>query len=98
MDISDGNFIENRDWDPVYQSELFAYDFYAFDELWNTDISDYEMIMEGERVEKYNPIVEDISLEDEELCCAVEKTEKELVLIVCNCVFFEDCEFQFLLS
>ena len=77
MDISDGYLLENRDWDPLYLSKLFDKEFNNFDDLWISDISDNDLKMEAERVEKYVPIVEDISVDDDELCSAVEKIENQ---------------------
>ena len=56
--------------------QLLSQDFYDCDELWSSKIGDMELVKEVEKVERYSPIVEDISLEDI-LCSAVEKIEEE---------------------
>ena len=77
MDLPDVSFSRNWDWDPAYLSELLDEDFYDFSELWSSNIGDMELVKETERVEKYCPVVEDISIDDELLCSAVEKIESE---------------------
>ena len=77
MDISDSDFISNTDWDPSYLRAIFDEDFVEFDELWNSDIMDSELVLEANKLEKYCPITEDISLDDDTLCSAVESIEKE---------------------
>ena len=80
MEVSDAYFVENRDWDPSYLSMLFSEDFNDFSELWNSNVSDMELVSQVDNVDKvepYCPIVEDISLEDEVLCSAVERIEEE---------------------
>ena len=46
-------------------------------QMWNSNVTDMELVHEVDKVEAYSPIVEDISMEDEVLCSAVEKTEDE---------------------
>ena len=77
MDISDIEMSCNRDWDPIYLGDLFREDFYDFKELWDVDVGDAELVTESNKVERYSPITEDISLDDQELCTAVEKIEEE---------------------
>ena len=79
MEVSDRYFIENSDWDPCYLRRIFDTDFFDYSELWNNkmEYSDEELVRHVSNVEKYCPIVEDISLEDEVLCTAVEHIEKE---------------------
>ena len=79
MEISDSSLLINRDWDPSYLSQLVGVDFFEFNDLWNTgrDMNDKGPFQNVERIEKYCPIVEDISLDDEVLCTAVEKIEEE---------------------
>ena len=77
MDISDDVLWKNRDWDPSYLSQLFSEDFHDVSDLWNINVGDRELVQEANKVEKYSPIVEDISLDDESLCQAVENIEKE---------------------
>ena len=79
MEVSDSLLCRNRDWDPSYLSQLLSDDFYEFSDLWSdSNATDTELIQE---VEKYCPIVEDISMDDETLCNEVEKIEIES-----NCV------------
>ena len=77
MDISDSDLLSNRDWDPVYLCELFSEDFYEFKDLWKSNVNDMDLVEHSEKVERYVPIVEDISVEDEVLCSAVDQIEKE---------------------
>ena len=78
MEVHDVSFYRNLDWDPSYLKDLFSQDFYDYPELWkSTNISDMDLVKEVETVEKYSPIVEDISLDDETLCTAVENIEEE---------------------
>ena len=79
MDVPDACLWNKRDWDPSYLRKIFSHDFYEFSELWSDkNIKDTELVKQVEMVEKYSPIVEDISLDDETLCTAVEKIEDEL--------------------
>ena len=48
-----------------------------FSELWISDINDVELLEAEKGVEKYCPLVEDISIEDSDLCLAVERIEEE---------------------
>ena len=77
MDVPNITFCQNRDWDPSYLQQLLSQDFYDYDELWSSNIGNMELVKEVEKVERYSPIVEDISLEDDILCSAVEKIEEE---------------------
>ena len=61
----------NCDWDPVCLQQLFAED------LWSSNVSDLELLHKVEEMERYCPITEDISMEDELLCSAVERFETE---------------------
>ena len=70
--MSDNSLLRNLDWDPFYFNEIFSEDFYDFTEMWGSDFNDGELAREVESVEKYIPIVEDISKDDETLCNAVE--------------------------
>ena len=79
MDANDSNFIENRDWDPLYLSSIFDSDFCEISDLWvdSMDVTDQDLVKHVENVERYSPIVEDISLDDDILCTAVEKIEEQ---------------------
>ena len=77
MEVSDEFLLENRDWDPVYLSTLVEPDFHDFTDHWKSSIKDNELVNEMERVERYNPITEDISLDDYVLCDALDKIEHE---------------------
>ena len=81
MDVSDKLLVTNRDWDPSYLQLLFDEDFNDHSDLWKSNVSDEQLVTETVRVEheKYQPITEDISLEDDILCSAVEKIEEEWV-------------------
>ena len=77
MDVSDNLLWSNRDWDPSYLSSVFEVDFYDFNDLWMDSINDMELVEAVNNAEKYCPVVEDISMEDDELCMAVNKIEDE---------------------
>ena len=75
MEVLDSILWRNRDWDPAYLSEIFSEDFYEFSELWKSgNTTGTELVKE---VEKYCPIVADLSMDDETLCSEVEKIETE---------------------
>ena len=68
--------MSNRDWDPCYLHEVVSQDFFEFEELWRSNIKDMDLVSELTKVEdKYCPITEDINLDDEVLCSAVEEIE-----------------------
>ena len=67
----------NRDWDPCYLNELFREDFNDYSHMWYSNVSDGELVQEVNKIERYCPITEDISMDDTELCTAVEKIKEE---------------------
>ena len=75
--VDDCDFLLNRDWDPAYLEFIFARDFNDNTDLWDKSMSDLELLDVVNTVERYSPIVEDISLDDEVLCSAVEQIETE---------------------
>ena len=75
MKVSDRCFLSNSDWDPCYLASIFQEDFREFSDLWISTVKDEELDGELDRYEQYCPIVEDISLDDNVLCSAVEKIE-----------------------
>ena len=77
MDVSDAVIWRNKDWDPSYLLDIFTEDFYNFDELWDNSLTDSDLVQGVSKIEKYFPVVEDISMDDEELCKAVEQIEYE---------------------
>ena len=77
MDVSDAVIGCNKDWDPSYLLDIFTEDFYDFDELWDNSLTDSDLVQGVSKMEKYCPVVEDISMDDEELCKAVEQIEYE---------------------
>ena len=77
METSDSCLLMNRDWDPTYLSTIFEGDFYDFSDLWQSNVNDMDLVNIVNEVEKYSPIVEDISMDDNELCSAVERIELE---------------------
>ena len=79
MEVSNRDFVENSDWDPCYLRRIFDTDFFECADLWQNsmEFSDQELVQHVEGMERYQPIVEDISLEDDVLCTAVEKIEEE---------------------
>ena len=85
LDISDSLLMTNRVWDLAYLQEVCRQDFYEFDDLWSSNINDMELVKEAEILEKYCPITDDISLDDQVLCSAVEKirmSEYYLVILL----------------
>ena len=72
MEVTDALLCSNLDWDPWYLESIFQEDFYDFNYLWSSSVADSELVCEMEKLENYNPIVEDISLDDSDLCSAVE--------------------------
>ena len=77
MDILDYLMWMSKDSDPNYLKEIFREDFDDYSKLWKSNVGDTYLIKEVENVEKYCPVVEGISLDDETLCAAVEKIEDE---------------------
>ena len=77
MELSDICIICNRDWDPSYLAEIFDSDFYDFSDMWSNEIEDVDLVDSVNKLESYCPIVEDISMEDSELCQVVEQIEEE---------------------
>ena len=77
MEVPDTIFIRNRDWDPSYSMDLFQEDFYEFSELWKSNVHDMELVAETDKVECYCPIAEEISMDDDTLCQAVDNIERE---------------------
>ena len=45
--------------------------------MWKSNVNDMELVEHSQKFERYVPIVEDISVEDEVLCSAVDEVEKE---------------------
>ena len=77
MDISDHYFVTNRDWDPSYLQEIVSQDFYDFKDLWQSNMCDRDLVQAAERIDRYMPVVEDISIDDNTLYDAVEQIENE---------------------
>ena len=77
MEVSEKTFVENRDWDPNYLKILFDEEFYDFTDHWKSNVMDADLVRETEVVERYCPVVEDISLDDNVLYQAVEHIEEE---------------------
>ena len=77
MDISDSVYIRNLDWDPSYLKSIFDIEFDNYSDLWCSEMDDTELVNTVTELEKYFPIVEDISLDDIDLCNAVEKVESK---------------------
>ena len=74
---SDDIFI-NLDWDPSYLASIFDADFYDMSDLWDVDyVGDNQLLEYAERRDIYCPMVEEISIEDEVLCKAVEQIESQ---------------------
>ena len=78
MELHDRIFLANKDWDPSYLGYIFSQDFYEFRDLWQGNVGDNELVHAMEvATERYSPIVEDISMEDDELYEAVTQIEQE---------------------
>ena len=77
MEFSDEYLSTNYNWDPCHLATLFKEEFNDFSLLWTSEVSDVELITEVSKMDVYCSIVEDISIEDEVLCSAVEKIEEE---------------------
>ena len=75
MELPDSVFCVERDRDPTYLASIFDTDFCDYSDLWETDMEDNELVKVADEI--YCPVVEDISLDDNELCSAVEKIESE---------------------
>ena len=75
MEISDWALVHNKDWDPAYLVEIFNQNFFEFSDLSQSAITDEDFVCEMDKMEKYNPLVEDISLDDSALCEAIEQIE-----------------------
>ena len=79
MDVPDSCFVTNRDWDPGYLSEIMLCDWYEFDDHWKSNVTDQDIVdgMKYLSVDKYSPVIEDISLDDETLSKEVDRVEYE---------------------
>ena len=76
-ELDDCNLLLYRDWDPAYLASIFDSDFNDNTDLWNNSMDDLEVVHVAKHGERYCPIVEDISMDDFELCSAVEQIESE---------------------
>ena len=70
------------DWDPEYLCTIFEEDFNDIDGLWNFEICSDQDLLEMAQIsncldDKYVPVVEDISLDDNVLLNAVDQIESE---------------------
>ena len=72
MEFSDNFLRSHCDWDPSYLSKIIDVHFNDMSELWTLTVNDTDLVCESERVEKYCPFVEDISMDDYELYNIVE--------------------------
>ena len=63
------------DFEPTYLQQVFVDDLYEINNLWTSNINDMDLLQEIETIERHFPITEDISLDDEVLCSAVEQIE-----------------------
>ena len=75
--FTDNYIRNNQDWDPCYLRRIFDKNFDNISELWLDGVEDSVLLKEMENYEHYCLIVEDISLDDDELCSAVEIIEYE---------------------
>ena len=57
--------------------EIFTQDFEEYPNMWESNVSDTQLVNHVEKLEKYSPVVEDISMDDETLCSAVKQIEYE---------------------
>ena len=77
MDVPDCALVCNQDWDPAYLSSIFDSEFDNSNDFLSDSISDMDLVEHVEEMERYCPVVEDISLDDVTLCEAVEQIEQE---------------------
>ena len=83
--MEDIDILDNLDWDPYYLASIFNHDFFDMTELWNGSscLSDTDLVnaldSTGNMLKRdvYAPIVEDVSLDDNDLRVAVENIEHE---------------------
>ena len=76
--MEDIDLLSCLDWDPCYLETIFSVDFFDMSDLWNTEnVTDSELLEMVEKSDVYNPILEDITLDDEELCRAVTAIENK---------------------
>ena len=77
--MKDVDLISNQDWDPTYLASIFSEDFYDMADHWNgpSYVSD-DVLLNSTNNDKYCPIVEDISLDDDTLRSHVEEIESQL--------------------
>ena len=74
------DIFRNLDWDPCYLALIFDSDFYDINDLWNEElVTDTKLLEMSSKEEVYNPIVEDISIDDNDLLDAVNRIESEWV-------------------
>ena len=78
-DLADRVFMVNYDWDPSYLRYIFSQDFFEFCELWSNGMGDQDMIWAAEASERYCPVVENISLDNDTLYYAVAQIKNEWV-------------------
>ena len=77
MDLwHDKSFSSSFDCDP----SIFDIEFHDISELWDNSMGDLELLDAVNYVEKYSPIVEDISIEDETLFSDVEQIDSKYVV------------------
>ena len=77
MEVSDVKLFCDRDWDREYLMDIFTQDFEEYPNTWESNVSDTQLVNHVEKLEKYFPVVEDISMDDETLCSAVKQIEYE---------------------
>ena len=79
MELLDRVFVTNHDWYPHYLRELVTEDFYKFKEHWQSGLPlDMELLtVETCPDAQYCPVTEDISVDDNTLCQAVEAIEHQ---------------------
>ena len=72
MELSENIFNLDKDWDPHYLGLLFSQNFHDFSNLLKSNMCDQDLLHAVKTIERYNPMVENILLDDETLCEAVE--------------------------
>ena len=77
MELPDSVLFQNCDLDLVYLASIFDIEFTEYLDLWASNMEDSELLEVVNHVESYFPIVEDISLDDSELCSAVEAIQSQ---------------------
>ena len=78
IELADETFSTYKRLGPTYLNDSFSQAFFEINNLWSSKMSDKDLVHMVETIEKYNPLVEDISLNNATLYGAVEKIELDI--------------------